>query len=132
MFDGCHHGLVYRNIYVTNDHGYVSFIRITLKSSSNSWRITRFVMESNMTGATSGADTAYPSGAPEFTLVVMPISIVCILLLLYMASDYHFGISKTIRFILYLPVRTITSRERRRAGNQIILSVAYFDMPSIH
>ena len=97
--------------------------------------------KSNMTGATSGVDTAYPSGVLEFTLVVMPISIVCIILLLYialsvllriMASDYHFGISKTIRFPLYLPVRTITSWKRRREGNQIILSVAYFDMPSIH
>jgi hypothetical protein len=63
----------------------------------------------------------------------LPISIVCIILLLYialsvllriMASDYHFGISKTIRFPLYLPVRTITSWKRRREGNQIILSVA--------
>jgi len=31
------------------------------------WLITGFITRVNTTGVTSGAGTAYPSGAPEFT-----------------------------------------------------------------
>ena len=76
------------------------------------------IVQINMTGATSGAGTAHPSGAPEFTpgfqwgscysiqfylyvlfIVVCPfvlflLAIVLSVLLQYTVSDYPFGIFK--------------------------------------
>ena len=49
-----------RNVCVTNDHGYVQFVVITI------WFFhIQVCTNSNMIGATSGAGTANPSGAHE-------------------------------------------------------------------
>jgi hypothetical protein len=55
------------NNCVTNDNGYVPLVLSTSRSFPHSWLITGFVTTHNTTGATSGAGTAYPSGASEFT-----------------------------------------------------------------
>ena len=54
------------NIYVINDHEYVSLVVNTSRSFSPSCLIAGFVFRLTH-GATSGAGTAYPSLAPEFT-----------------------------------------------------------------
>jgi hypothetical protein len=55
------------NNCVTNDNGYVPLVLSTSRSFPHSWLITGFVTTHNTTGATSGAGTAYSSGASEFT-----------------------------------------------------------------
>jgi hypothetical protein len=52
-----------------NDHRYVPFVVSTSRSLPHSWLITGFV--TRLTNATSGAGTAYPSGAPRFFLLVL-------------------------------------------------------------
>jgi hypothetical protein len=55
------------NIGVTNDHRYVPLVINISRSFPRSWLITGFVTSLTRRGVTSGAGTAYPSGAPEFT-----------------------------------------------------------------
>jgi hypothetical protein len=50
--------------YVTNDHRYIPFVIITILPYPHLWPID--VYKSNMSGATSGAGTDYPSGTSEF------------------------------------------------------------------
>jgi hypothetical protein len=58
------------NICVTNDHGYVPFVS-TSWFFPHLWLITECVTRFTIytSGASSGAGTAYPSGALEFTQV---------------------------------------------------------------
>jgi hypothetical protein len=58
------------NICVTNDHGYVPFVVNTSRSFLSSFMTYHRVCNKiNTTGPTSGAGTAYHSGAHEFTQV---------------------------------------------------------------
>ena len=77
-FYGLHHALVnryrvfaLRRICVRNDHGYVQFVVIIIRSFPHLWLVIGLGTrnKNNTTGATSRAGSTYPSGAPEFTLV---------------------------------------------------------------
>ena len=113
---GSHHFqsfMVGTEISVTNDHGYVPFFESTFGSFPQSWLVTyHWVCNlSNTTGATGGARTAYLSGVPEVTPVIVARSLVfCVvfcrsLFVLFLLaimfsvlrltnSDYPFGIFK--------------------------------------
>ena len=107
--------LTLRNIYVTNDHEYVPLVVNTSRSSPHSLlQYYRVCKQINTTGATSGAGTAYCSGAHEFTpgfwwgschsifsfmcMVVCPSILflfVIVLAILWITHyDYGFGIFK--------------------------------------
>ena len=45
----------------------VALVVSNIRSFPHSWHITGFVNRANTTGVTSGTETAYPSGVPEFT-----------------------------------------------------------------
>ena len=59
------------NIRVTNDHKYLPLVVSTSRSFSRSWLITGFVNRLTPRVFTSGAGTAYSSGAPGFTPVLV-------------------------------------------------------------
>ena len=71
-------------ICVTNDHGFVSFVVITIWPFSHSWFITRFVKRLTWQ-APYGAGAAYPSGAPEFTPGFLHALVGC---MLFIVSNY--------------------------------------------
>ena len=52
---------------VTNDHGYVPFVVITIRSYPCSWLITGFVIKEAWRVPHVEAGTAEPSGVPKFT-----------------------------------------------------------------
>ena len=54
-----------RDICVTNDHGYLPFVKITIQSFPHSWLISRVCIKSNTTDGTYGAVTTYPYETPE-------------------------------------------------------------------
>ena len=55
------------NICVTNDHGYVPLVVITIRSFPHSCLIMLYCNKSNTTDGISGSRTAYPSREPQFT-----------------------------------------------------------------
>jgi hypothetical protein len=65
MFYGHHHNIInpLQNVCVTNDNEHVLFVVITILSSFTTYH--RVCNQSNMTGVTSRAETADPSGAHE-------------------------------------------------------------------
>ena len=80
-------------ICVTNDHGYVPFVVITIWPFPHSRFITRFVKRLTWQ-APYGAGAAYPSGAPEFTPGFLHALVGCMLFALsnYMSSRFWFHV----------------------------------------
>ena len=59
------------NIAVSNDHGYVPFDVITIQVMSSFMSYHLVYNKNNTTDATSGAGTACPARAPEYTTIFL-------------------------------------------------------------
>jgi len=51
----------------TNNHRYIMFVVITIRTFPHSWHITGYVTRLTKLVDTSGTETAYPSRVPGFT-----------------------------------------------------------------
>jgi hypothetical protein len=74
------------------------------RSFPRSWLITGFVTRLTPMGATSGAGTAYPSGAPQFTPVVSAVRVTRYLVLYVCFVDHCFSFC-TFSFVLSVLLR---------------------------
>jgi hypothetical protein len=100
------------NICVTNDNIYVPLVVITILSFPHcSCLIMLHCNKSNMTDASSGAGTAYPSRELQFTLfleilVVFAQSLIFCILSLYCFSFSHIMLSVLLLFPVILRYTT--------------------------
>jgi hypothetical protein len=93
-FNGYHHDLVnHYRVFVTDVHGCVLFVVITVHSSFMTYHSVS--NKSKTRGNTCGAGTSYPSGAPEFIpgcLVGFVLLIVFLYIVLYIiVCSFSFG-----------------------------------------
>jgi|JYMV01.1.fsa_nt_gi hypothetical protein len=103
------------NLRNWNDHGYVPFVVITIRSFPHMWLITGVYYKSNTTGVKCGAGPAYTSGTHSVVsgvrvarssvccvlfcrslFVLFVLAIVLSVLLHFTASDNPFGIFKLV------------------------------------